>query len=116
MLKTVIPLAIAFVAFAWTVGSTSTAEAQGIHYRSRGVHIDVGNPHGYGYHRGYRSYGYAPSYHHGGWGAYYHSGFRSRGHYDYYPPRVIPHGDHYDVIPGHYRYHRGGHGYGHGHW
>lgn len=30
-------------------------------------------------------------------------------HYDYRPTQVIPHRDHYHVIPGHYDYHRTGH-------
>jgi hypothetical protein len=25
----------------------------------------------------------------------------------------VPHGNHFDVIPGHYDYHQGGHGHGH---
>jgi len=30
-------------------------------------------------------------------------------HWDYHPTRHVWHGNHYDVIPGHYRYHRTGH-------
>ncbi len=51
---------------------------------------------------GYRSY--APAYN-------YHP---HTPHYDYHAPTVIPHRGHYDVVPGHYDFHRGGHGhYGH---
>ena len=55
-----------------------------------------GNSFSFGYNSG-PSYGYS-SY-----------GYRSRGHYDYYPSTVVPHGNHAHVIPGHYHYHRGSH-------
>ncbi len=107
MSKLTLPLAAALVALGFAFGPVSTAEAQGIHYRSRGVHIDIGSPHGH-YGRGY--YGHPRSqYYRGAWGAGYHSGLHGRGHLHYYPPQVVPHYDHYDVIPGHYHYHRGGH-------
>lgn len=113
MRRLIAPLMAAVAAIGFSLGPAESADAQGIHFHSRGVHIDIGNPHGH-YH--YRSYGYAPSYYRGGWGAHYHSGFYGRGHYDYYPTEVIRHGNHYHVIPGHYHYHRGGHRHGHGRW
>jgi hypothetical protein len=111
--KVLYPFVVAAVAVGFTLGPAETADAQGIHFRSRGVHIDVGNPHG---HYGHRSYGHYPSYPRGGWAAQYHSGFYGRGHYDYHPTEVIRHGHHYHVVPGHYDYHRGGHGHGYGPW
>jgi hypothetical protein len=30
-------------------------------------------------------------------------------HYDYHRPSLVPHGNHYDYVPGHYDYHRSGH-------
>ena len=73
-----------------------------------------GNP-GYndGYHNhggsgysGQRSSGYR-GYSNGG----YSNGGRGVSHYDYHPTTVVPHGNHYDVQPGHYDLHRGGHGH-----
>ncbi|MEQ9407299.1 MAG: hypothetical protein RIK87_06210 [Fuerstiella sp.] len=46
---------------------------------------------------GYRSYGRS---------------IRGRGHYDYHPPSIYPHRNHYHYVPGHWDYHRGRH---HGH-
>lgn len=44
---------------------------------------------------------------------YSNSRYRSnRGHYDWHPTSLVPHGNHYDIQPGHWDYHRGGH-YGH---
>lgn len=110
--KFLCPLSILSVAIGFILGPADAADAQGIHYRSRGVHIDIGSPHGY---YGHRSYGHYPSYYRSGWAAHYHSGFYGRGnygrgHYHYYPTEVIRHGHHYHVIPGHYHYHRGGPG------
>ena len=100
-------------------------EAQGI-----SIHIGGGS---------YRSYrpGY-PSYHFGGYHSYtpsYYSRYQSFGpryqsyyggyygyggryqsyyhppypHLDYHPPVVVPHGNHLDLIPGHYDLHYGHH-------
>lgn len=74
---------------------------------------------GYGYGGGYNSFGYSgyayprtsfsigvgsynryPSY------SYYGS---VRGHYDYHPPSVYRHRNHFHVSPGHYDFHRGRH-------
>ena len=61
-----------------------------------------------------RNYYSGTRYSNRGWNDGYYG--RSRGnvwhdtsHYDYHPTTVVPHGDHYDVIPGHYDYHRTGH-------
>ncbi|KAA5544637.1 hypothetical protein FYK55_10025 [Roseiconus nitratireducens] len=68
-------------------------------YYSRG--FSIGNNY---YPRTYRSYRYG--------GAYRHS---YRPHYDYHPPSVYRHGNHYDYVPGHYDFHQGGHHGHHGH-
>lgn len=81
-------------------------------------------------HRRYRGgYGHHNHGHHNHGGYRYNSGYRqsfsprvqiygnwNRGpiyhdtsHYDYHPPTVVPHGNHYHVIPGHYDYHQTGH-------
>ena len=59
---------------------------------------------------GYSSF---PSY---GYSSSFRGGYRSRGHYDYHPPSLYRHGNHFHVQPGHYDYHRGSHRRGHGRW
>lgn len=78
----------------------------------RGIGIGYGAPaYGFNYSRFSNprsslsiSFGRYPAYRGYGYG-----GLRQRGHYDYHPPRVVPHGNHYDYIPGHYHWHRGRH-------
>lgn len=55
---------------------------------------------GYGYGYGATGYGRGRSVSPSGYGA---------GHLDYHPTQAVPHGNHYDVIPGHTDVHRGGH-------
>ncbi len=76
---------------------------------------------GYQSYRGYNSY--RPSYGFGGYGhaGHGHTGYGSHyghrpsyghppyPHLDYHPPAIVPHGNHYDVLPGHYDYHHGRH-------
>jgi hypothetical protein len=60
---------------------------------------------------GARSYG-AGRYGVGNHGAqnYRHGrSYHDTTHLDYHPPQLIPHGNHYDVQPGHYDVHRTGH-------
>ena len=94
---------------------------------SAGIRISFGSGGygGYGYsNRGYSNYGYS-NFNRGysspfnrglNYGGSFNRGFGhghyGRGHYDYHPPALVPHGNHFHVIPGHYDYHRGGH---HGH-
>ncbi len=53
---------------------------------------------------GFRSYGYpARGY---GYGSYQFHPFGP--HYDYHAPRVVPHNDHLDIIPGHFHSHHAG--------
>jgi|GEM_PF-4243131 len=59
--------------------------------------FQYGNNYGYGY-----GNGYGASY--GGYGY----GRPIGGHYHYQPGYAVPHGDHLDVIPGHYDYHSNG--------
>ena len=75
-------------------GMTQTASAHDRHWGGRNNWNGRGN---WGWNGGYNR----------GWGG----NFR-RGHYDYHPPVVVPHFDHYHVVPGHLHYHRGGHN----HW
>jgi hypothetical protein len=68
--------------------------------------------HHHGHHHGRHV---SPSYYHG----HHHSGYRGglwnrsyyhdTSHYDYVPPRIIPHGNHIHVQPGGYYWHQTGH-------
>jgi|GEM_PF-1151238 hypothetical protein len=98
--------ALAFLAAAGlTLLTTGTAQAGK-------VHVYMGNPYG----------SYLGSHGHHGWNhwgtghrGHYH--YHDTSHYDYVPPRVIPHGNHFHYVPGgyyfhqtgHYHYHRGHH-------
>ena len=59
--------------------------------------------HGYRYGTGYRSgnYGY--------YGSPWRQGYHNTGHYDYHPTTVVPHRNHYHVVPGHYHWHNTSH-------
>ena len=97
------------VAFGFVFAAdASDANAQFGIYTGRGISIHFGH--------GYRSY--RPIYYGGGYRVRYghgipHRTYHSHGHYHYHPTEVIPHGNHFDVIPGHYDYYPGRH---HGHW
>lgn len=95
----------ALAALVWLGFDSSTAQASnryrgfGIHLGGRNLHLDIGNPHGrHGYHR-YRSWHRGPV----------HYDWHDTSHWDYHPPSLVPHGNHYDFVPGHYDYHRTGH-------
>ncbi len=99
-----------------TMAATDTNQAKadfGI-FAGRGISISIG-----GGYPGYRSL-YAPTYR-SVYGHGYASPYRSyysRGHYDYHPQEIVPHGNHFHMIPGHYDYYPNGHrGHGghHGH-
>ena len=100
------PLLAAGLMFA---SDAPTADAGNGFFRIGGVQLSVGGGHyGGGYYNSYRpsyrsSYGYGHVSHsrHG----YYHD----TSHYDWHPTEVRRHGNHYDVTPGHYDYHRTGH-------
>ena len=119
MTKHLVAAAVA-VALCFVAGADQ-AEARGFHIQAGGVHVDVGRPHGYGYGRytaGYPSYGYGGygggygrvqrSYYGGGFGGG-HSHWHDTSHYDWHGPSLVPHGNHYDYVPGHYDYHHDGH-------
>jgi hypothetical protein len=95
---------------------------------AQGFSLSINSGRGFGYSA------YRPSFGYGGYGAgygldscrsnfvvvpphqsHYGSGYQSHyrgGHYDYHPTEVYRHGNHYDVVPGHYDYHHGSH-FGH---
>ena len=105
-------LAIAVIAAsAMLVSGGEEARAQGIHIGGRGVHIDVGRPHGrrYGGHSFYHS-GYG---HRGGWSGWgghrSHYDWHDTSHYDFHPGGFERHRNHYHYVPPHYDYHRDGH-------
>jgi hypothetical protein len=91
---------------------TPTASADHGGFRVGGLSISIGNR---GYRSAYRSY--SPTYRsHYGRGIQYghrshygHGSYHDTSHYDYHPTEVIRHGNHYDVMPGHYDFHRTGH-------
>lgn len=92
-----------------TFATTSTASAGDHHhhghrggFRSAYGGISIGGYRGYGgYNRGYGYGGYGYGYTQPRW--------HDTSHYDYHPTTVVPHGNHYHVIPGHYDYHQTGH-------
>ncbi|OYP31690.1 hypothetical protein [Rhodopirellula sp. MGV] len=102
---------------ALTLADTPAANAQGFSLRignygsSFGAHYGGFSSRSFGYgvptYRGYSSYrSYSPSY---GYTSRYRNYHPSRPHIDYYPTQVYRHGNHYDVVPGHYHRHHGGH-------
>lgn len=108
--------AAAAVALCFVAGA-DTAEARGFHFQSGGVHVDVGRPHrsfnSGGYYGGrqvvgYGNRGYGRTVGYGGTG-YGHRSWHNTSHYDYHGPSLQRHGNHFDVVPGHYDLHRSGH-------
>jgi hypothetical protein len=98
----------AIVAFG-TFSTPANADGFGFHFAGPGYHVDVGRPHyGHAYHGGYYNTGYGgyENYYRGGYGR---SVWHDTDHYDYHPPEVVRHRNHYHVIPGHYDYHDTGH-------
>lgn len=71
-------------------------------YASPGLSIHFGSS------RGYTGFG------HGGYGngfgrGHAHRTWHDTSHYDYHPPSLVPHRNHYHYIPGHYHWHQTGH-------
>jgi hypothetical protein len=109
-----ITLSVAALATLALVGlDTNAAQAAhgsggvGIHIGGRNVHLDVGNPHGYGYGRqvAYRSARtYYPQQR-----TRAHYDWHDTSHYDYHPGGYVRHGNHLDYRPGHYDLHKEGH-------
>lgn len=103
-------LAIA-AAFCLSAGVAQAGDHHHHGHRHGGVYGNVGGIQ-FGISRG--GYGYGSGY--GGYGRSYYGGsyyrppvWHDTSHYDYHPTTVVPHGNHYHVIPGHYDYHRTGH-------
>jgi hypothetical protein len=92
---------------------TKEANAQSFHFRSGGVHVDIGHSHHghrhYGRHGGYshRRHGHGRWNVYGGYGG--HRDWHDTTHLDYHPAHFVPHYDHYDYVPGHYDVHYDGH-------
>jgi len=111
-------------AFAFVMQGADDAQAQifrrsaGLHIGGPNAHIDIGNPHG---NRGYgRTSYYAPrTYYPQRRVGYYsaprvhvarpHYDYHDTSHHDWHPTEVRRHGNHYDVQPGHWDFHREGH-------
>ncbi len=94
--------------------SAPSARAQGFHFGGGGVHVDIGNPHGY--YGGYGGYGcggyggYPYTTYYGGWGGGRgHAHWHDTTHLDYHPGEFVRHRNHYHYVPGHYDVHRDGH-------
>lgn len=98
------------------------ARGQGFHFGGGGVHVDVGNPHGYysgyggygcGGYGGYGGYPYT-TYYGGGWRGGGHADWHDTTHLDYHPGEYRRHRNHYHYNPGHYDVHEDGHWDHHG--
>jgi hypothetical protein len=115
-MRSVSVLGAAMVAACFAAIDLNETKSQGVHIGGRGMHLDIGNPHGYyGGSRGqYGYYGRYPSqaYHHN---AYHHSHWggghlwHDTSHWDYHPGEYYRHYNHYHYMPGHYDFHREGH-------
>jgi hypothetical protein len=99
----------AFVAILSFGSLAQKADAQGFHFQTRRVHVDIGNSHGY--------YGGGGKYWGGGYGSAYGGRYRSHGHsdwhdtshLDYHPGGYQRHYNHHDYVPQHYDVHSSGH-------
>ncbi len=92
-------LGVVVTAGIWFVGASSASAQWGY---GGSYNRGYGN---YGGHNAYRGYGQSPTIHLRTNRGYYHD----TSHWDYHPGTVVPHGNHYHYIPGHYDYHRQGH-------
>jgi hypothetical protein len=100
--KSILWLSAAMLAVGVAFFSTDTASAQwGRYYNNYGYNYRYN--HSPNYHYGNYGYRYYPR----SWGTHYH--WHDTSHYDYHPPSVRWHGNHFDVTPGHYDYHPQGH-------
>ncbi|WP_425396165.1 hypothetical protein [Aeoliella sp.] len=105
MYKIILPAA-ALVAFTFLVASADTADAK--HFRRGGVSVTIG--HGGGFHGGYYPGGWGHGCHYGnGWGWGGGHSWHDTSHWDYHPPQLVPHGNHFHVQPGHWDWHQDGH-------
>jgi hypothetical protein len=115
-----------FVTFLIASALATAAPAQGFHFGSGGVHVDIGSPHRYygnygnyygGLNQGcgYGNYSYATNYG-GGYGVGYGVGYgggqaywHDTTHLDYHPAELVRHRNHYHYQPGQYDVHVDGH-------
>ncbi|MCA9072972.1 MAG: hypothetical protein KDA84_28810 [Planctomycetaceae bacterium] len=95
-----------------TANTASAGWGQGSSYRTSGVRYQNYGNRGYGYQnynyqpqRGYIQPGFSNRRGYGGG----HYDYHDTTHFDYHPPTIIRHGNHFDVTPGHYDLHRSGH-------
>lgn len=73
--------------------------------------------HGGNSRRNFNTYGYNNFNNYGGYGNYGWGGFMQKfnrvwhdtSHWDYHPPTLQRHGDHFHIVPGHYDWHQTGH-------
>lgn len=102
-------------AFAWTGIDANVADAahpvcsssgRGVHIGGRNFHIDIGRPHGYSTYRAPVVRSYHPRHR---VAARPHLDWHDTSHWDWHPTAHIRHGNHYDVIPAHWNFHREGH-------
>lgn len=103
-MKRLIIASVAVVGMLLVTAGTSNA---GVRFSFGGGGYHSGHNHyGHGYRGGYGGgYGYAPTY------RYYNSypQWHNTSHYDYHPPSLQRHRNHYHYVPGHYDYHQTGH-------
>lgn len=91
----------------------NAAHGFGLHIGGRNVHLDIGNPHGYGYRQ---QVAYRRPYSNPQWYGRYntqrrgtHLDWHDTSHVDYIPGGYVRHYDHYDYVPGRHVWHQEGH-------
>lgn len=120
MRKKLLVSAAALAALFFVTGSADRAEAVGFHVQAGGLHLDIGNPHRYGSRHSYQRSRYAygghavrsqgvRSYHGYRGGHRGHRTWHDTTHLDWHPGDYVPHGNHFDYVPGHYDVHHDGH-------
>jgi hypothetical protein len=91
-------------------GSASASAAD--YFRFGGSYGARGPQHrGYGYGGSGIYNHHVPSYSQFGYGSHYghHGSYHDTTHWDWHPTTIRRHGNHFDVMPGHYDLHRDGH-------
>lgn len=99
-------LTCAAVAAAFATSDAEAGHRNHNHYRNGGFSISFGNGGFYGsyanrYYNSRRNF--YPSRGH------VHRQWHDTSHYDYHPPELVPHGNHFHYQPGHYDLHQTGH-------
>ena len=97
------------VALVLALGSTNAEAGHGCSVGGGGISIGFHSGQRYGSHYG----GYSTphvSHSSGHWGGHVgHGYYHNTSHLDYHAPSLVPHGNHYDYVPGHYDVHQTGH-------